>query len=167
MCRVFNFDVPFNAEDYVHRIGRTGRAGASGLAVSFVAPSDTRLVSDIEKLIKQKIDLEPVEFDEDAPDIRRQGRINDGRRLYEHSSDAASARSGSAGAGAHGERRRESSRPAPAPRDPFFDQPYQAPTEPVVPTWEASAKPVGARVSANIKPRKRLAALFKSESTPG
>ena len=33
---VFNFDVPFNAEDYVHRIGRTGRAGASGLAVTLV-----------------------------------------------------------------------------------------------------------------------------------
>ena len=34
---VFNFDVPFNAEDYVHRIGRTGRAGASGVAVSFIS----------------------------------------------------------------------------------------------------------------------------------
>ena len=42
---VFNFDVPFNAEDYVHRIGRTGRAGASGLAVTLVTRDDTRLVS--------------------------------------------------------------------------------------------------------------------------
>ena len=41
---VFNFDIPFNAEDYVHRIGRTGRAGASGLAVSFVSKSDARLI---------------------------------------------------------------------------------------------------------------------------
>src|SRR6516164_177650 len=56
---VFNFDVPFNAEDYVHRIGRTGRAGASGLAVTLVTRDDSRLVSDIEKLIKKKIDLEP------------------------------------------------------------------------------------------------------------
>jgi ATP-dependent RNA helicase RhlE len=38
---VFNFDIPFNAEDYVHRIGRTGRAGASGLAVTFVSRSAT------------------------------------------------------------------------------------------------------------------------------
>ncbi len=45
---VFNFDVPFNAEDYVHRIGRTGRAGASGLAVTLVSGSDARLVADIE-----------------------------------------------------------------------------------------------------------------------
>src|SRR5665647_711628 len=79
---VFNFDVPFNAEDYIHRIGRTGRAGQSGLAVTFVSPSDTRLVGDIEKLIKTKIELEAVEFDEDVPDIHKQGRINDGCLLY-------------------------------------------------------------------------------------
>ena len=79
---VFNFDVPFNAEDYVHRIGRTGRAGASGLAVSFVASSDQRLVTDIEKLIKTKIEIEPMEFEEDTPRISEQGRINDGRRMY-------------------------------------------------------------------------------------
>ena len=39
---VFNFDVPFNAEDYVHRIGRTGRAGASGLAITLVSRDDAR-----------------------------------------------------------------------------------------------------------------------------
>ena len=49
---VFNFDVPFHAEDYVHRIGRTGRAGASGLAVTLVARDDLRLVGEIEKLLK-------------------------------------------------------------------------------------------------------------------
>ncbi|MDP1293699.1 C-terminal helicase domain-containing protein, partial [Klebsiella variicola] len=59
---VFNFDVPFNAEDYVHRIGRTGRAGASGLAVTLVTKSDARLVADIEKLIKRKIDLDAFEL---------------------------------------------------------------------------------------------------------
>ena len=64
---VFNFDVPFNAEDYVHRIGRTGRAGASGLAITLVARDDTRLVSDIEKLIKKKIEIEPFELDDDRP----------------------------------------------------------------------------------------------------
>src|SRR5215212_9888007 len=61
---VFNFDVPFNAEDYVHRIGRTGRAGASGLAVTLVSRDDSRLVADIEKLIGKKIELEPLELDE-------------------------------------------------------------------------------------------------------
>ena len=70
---VFNFDVPFNAEDYVHRIGRTGRAGASGLAVTLVSRDDARLVADIEKLIKKKIELEPLELDDEraAPRLPR------------------------------------------------------------------------------------------------
>ncbi|MFX8347290.1 C-terminal helicase domain-containing protein, partial [Acinetobacter baumannii] len=44
---VINFDLPFNAEDYVHRIGRTGRAGASGDALSLFAPGDERFLADI------------------------------------------------------------------------------------------------------------------------
>ncbi|MEY8688695.1 MAG: DEAD/DEAH box helicase, partial [Leptothrix sp. (in: b-proteobacteria)] len=64
---VFNFDIPFSAEDYVHRIGRTGRAGASGLAVSLVTRDDARLVSDIEKLIKKTIEVEPIEFNDERP----------------------------------------------------------------------------------------------------
>ena len=64
---VFNFDVPYNAEDYVHRIGRTGRAGASGLAVTLVDRDDVRLVGDIERLIKKKIELEPFELVDDRP----------------------------------------------------------------------------------------------------
>jgi ATP-dependent RNA helicase RhlE len=64
---VFNFDVPFNAEDYVHRIGRTGRAGASGLAVTLVTRDDARLVADIEKLIKKKLEIEPIELEDAFP----------------------------------------------------------------------------------------------------
>ena len=52
---VINFDLPYNAEDYVHRIGRTGRAGASGDAISIYSDKDERLLQDIEKLIKQTI----------------------------------------------------------------------------------------------------------------
>jgi ATP-dependent RNA helicase RhlE len=52
---VINFDLPYNAEDYVHRIGRTGRAGASGDAISIYSDKDERLLVDIEKLIKQSI----------------------------------------------------------------------------------------------------------------
>ena len=52
---VINFDLPYNAEDYVHRIGRTGRAGASGDAISVYSDKDERLLVDIEKLIKQTI----------------------------------------------------------------------------------------------------------------
>ena len=52
---VINYDLPYNAEDYVHRIGRTGRAGASGEAIAFFSPDEERYLLDIEKLIKTKI----------------------------------------------------------------------------------------------------------------
>jgi ATP-dependent RNA helicase RhlE len=54
--QVINFDVPRSPEDYVHRIGRTGRAGLTGEAISLVAPDDQEAMAAIEKLIKKKID---------------------------------------------------------------------------------------------------------------
>ncbi|MBC7711388.1 MAG: DEAD/DEAH box helicase [Rhizobacter sp.] len=64
---VVNYELPFVAEDYVHRIGRTGRAGASGTAVSFVSPDDGKLLAEIEKLIKRKLDEQP------SPDLSGYG----------------------------------------------------------------------------------------------
>jgi len=156
---VFNFDVPFNPEDYVHRIGRTGRAGASGLAVTLVSNSDGRLVADLEKLLKKKIDLEPLEFDEDRP----RGRINDGRRTWRERGELGDPRDAM-------ERERAARpprdlRPASAPKDPFFDQPYEAPEGDAKPAWENAAKPAVNRVSANIKARgRKVAALFRQPS---
>lgn len=57
---VVNYDLPHNAEDYVHRIGRTGRAGASGVAISFVTPEDDKYFDAIKKLIKKDLQLVPV-----------------------------------------------------------------------------------------------------------
>jgi ATP-dependent RNA helicase RhlE len=54
--QVINFDVPHSPEDYVHRIGRTGRAGMTGEAISLVAPEDAEALAAIEKLIKKRID---------------------------------------------------------------------------------------------------------------
>ena len=165
---VFNFDVPFNAEDYVHRIGRTGRAGASGLAVSFVASSDQRLVADIEKLIKTKIELEPMEFDSEQPRATEkfgdQGYASDGRRMHREAENA-STRERADRPEARQRREYTPRRQAPAPRDPFFDQPYESTAAPdSQPAWEAAAKVNPARngVSANIKPKKNIAALFKT-----
>src|SRR6187551_1661390 len=158
---VFNFDVPFNAEDYVHRIGRTGRAGASGLAVSFVSSSDQRLVADIEKLIKTKIELEPIEFEENSPRAS-DGRINDGRRMYREGDEGSSPREARPSREPRERREHLPHRQPAAPRDPFFDQPYEATAAPdAQPAWEAAAKATPARssVSANIKPKKKVAAL--------
>ena len=55
--KVINFDLPQVAEDYVHRIGRTGRAGASGMAISLVAPSDVPMLRDIEKILGKPMSL--------------------------------------------------------------------------------------------------------------
>ena len=172
---VFNFDIPFNAEDYVHRIGRTGRAGASGLAISFVSNTDQRLVGDLEKLLKKKIELEAVEFEEDQP----RGRINTGRRHWGEDDprdvlDAVpAARSSSGPLQGHRESREgregRDSRgrrsggfvPAPVNRDPFFDKPYEAPSAEARPDWEAAQKAATRSISTNIKPRRKVAALFK------
>ena len=54
VSHVFNYDVPSHSEDYVHRIGRTGRAGRKGETVMFVAPSDSKYYGDILKLINMK-----------------------------------------------------------------------------------------------------------------
>ncbi len=58
---VVNFDLPHIPEDYVHRIGRTGRAGASGEALSLVCGEDRPLLAAIERLINKKIEVRPVE----------------------------------------------------------------------------------------------------------
>jgi ATP-dependent RNA helicase RhlE len=143
---VFNFDVPFNAEDYVHRIGRTGRAGQSGLAVTLVARDDVRLVADIEKLIKKKIEIEPFELDDDRP-----RRPPPRERIREEGSDEPRAVAVP----------REPRRSAPS-ADPFFDKPYEAPDSQVPPAWEAEVRPPapsGVR-SPSIRPKKKVASLL-------
>ena len=57
---VINFDVPHDSEDYVHRIGRTGRAGSHGLAIMLATREDGRLVDAIEKLTKQTFEQKPL-----------------------------------------------------------------------------------------------------------
>ena len=178
---VFNFDVPFNAEDYVHRIGRTGRAGASGLAVTLVSPSDTRLVGDIEKLIKKKIDIETLDMGGERSDDRRgSDRQSDRGGDRRAAPREGGSRDGGSreGGGLWGRRdhsdprdvldapreRRSSFRPAPVNRDPFFEKPYEAPSSEAAPVWESAKPAAGARssISANIKPKRKVAALFKT-----
>jgi len=156
---VFNFDVPFNAEDYVHRIGRTGRAGASGIAVTLVTRSDARNIADIEKLIKQKIDLLPIEVEEERPARRPRREFESGERTGELRRDDS---------------RREDPPPRPAyrapsaSRDPFFDKPYEAKAETEKAAWEKGPAPAApARgLTSGAKPKKKVAALFGAKPEP-
>ena len=56
VSHVYNFDIPTHAEDYVHRIGRTGRAGRKGNSVTLVQPDEFKYLKDVEKLIEKDID---------------------------------------------------------------------------------------------------------------
>ncbi|MGC8468827.1 MAG: DEAD/DEAH box helicase, partial [Acetobacteraceae bacterium] len=88
LSHVFNFDVPHHAEDYVHRIGRTGRAGREGHAFTLATPEDRLAVEAIEKLTGQVIPrmqvegLDPVEWAE-AAGSGRGGRRGPARRAAE------------------------------------------------------------------------------------
>ena len=62
ITHVINFDVPTNPEDYVHRIGRTGRAGKKGTAITLVLKKEVRYIDEIEKLIKMKIKNLNIDF---------------------------------------------------------------------------------------------------------
>ena len=64
ISHVINFDVPINPEDYVHRIGRTGRAGKKGTAITFILKKDTKYLQEIEKLIKMKIKIFNINLEE-------------------------------------------------------------------------------------------------------
>ncbi len=78
VSHIFNFDVPHHPDDYVHRIGRTGRAGLSGTAITIVAPSDGKAVSAIERLIGQTIPW----MGEPAAAEARESRPREGERSH-------------------------------------------------------------------------------------
>ncbi|MGF1690014.1 DEAD/DEAH box helicase [Photobacterium kagoshimensis] len=82
---VVNFDMPFKAEDYVHRIGRTGRAGLTGRAVSLMSVDEEPLLRAIEDLLDKRLPQEWLEgYEPDptiqAPDHLRRGRSSEKRR---------------------------------------------------------------------------------------
>jgi superfamily II DNA/RNA helicase len=151
---VFNFDVPFNAEDYVHRIGRTGRAGASGLAITLVTRDDARMIAEIERLIRRKIEIEPIELEDERPRRPR-------RRSFDDDAEGVPE--------AVAERQLPRVPPVIALRrpadDPFFDRPYE-PAGSGAAAWEKSAAelkpaaPARPGLSPNIRPKKKVASLL-------
>jgi superfamily II DNA/RNA helicase len=83
VSHIFNFDVPWQADDYVHRIGRTGRAGKEGRSLTLVTPEDIKQLKDIEKMLG--VDVTWIGEAPSAEDIadgskRRRGRGGRGAR---------------------------------------------------------------------------------------
>jgi superfamily II DNA/RNA helicase len=147
---VINYDLPYNAEDYVHRIGRTGRAGASGDAMSLFTDKDDRLLTDIEKLIKQTIKRGTLEGFEPSAGRSRGERVERDRGdRGERDQDRRRERPGrSSGSSAASAPRREKV-------DPWFLKPYE-PNGSAAPRVERTTA-----ASPSIKPAKRpVAALL-------
>ncbi|WP_051306478.1 DEAD/DEAH box helicase [Massilia alkalitolerans] len=115
---VVNYDLPNVPEDYVHRIGRTGRAGATGEAVSLVCVDEHQMLKDIEKLIKQTLprhvipgfepDLnakaQPIQLRSGAPGHANRGGRPGGNRSGQGQPRSAGASAGSGGGGGNGGR---------------------------------------------------------------
>ncbi len=148
---VINYDLPYNAEDYVHRIGRTGRAGASGDAISIYSDKDERLLADIEKLIKQTIKRgELAGFVAPARAASREERPGERRARRPEGGDSVPR---SSAPYERSERGPRSSGPLPRREkvDPWFLKPYE-PTVAAAPAAPASA--------VSSKPRQKVAALL-------
>jgi ATP-dependent RNA helicase RhlE len=71
---VINYEIPSAAEDYVHRIGRTGRAGASGIAISLVSEEEDKYFAEIEKLIKKNITKQQANISKSTDHSKREAR---------------------------------------------------------------------------------------------
>jgi ATP-dependent RNA helicase RhlE len=138
---VINFDLPYNAEDYVHRIGRTGRAGASGDAISLYSDKDARSLADIEKMIKHKINrLELTGFTPSRAGERRP-RYEEQEVRQERQAPVRSAY----GRAPQGGPRKEKI-------DPWFLKPY----EPAPPSVQHEDSQEG----HSAKPKQKVAALL-------
>ncbi|MCD8516223.1 MAG: DEAD/DEAH box helicase [Burkholderiaceae bacterium] len=112
---VINYDLPYSAEDYVHRIGRTGRAGALGDAISLYTPAQEKLLIEVEKLIKRPIERGELDVPKAYP------RSSD-RAL---SSGAARDRGRERGSDRGRGRDRTYIEPPKPPVDEFFLKPYE------------------------------------------
>jgi ATP-dependent RNA helicase RhlE len=114
VSHVFNFELPNVPEQYVHRIGRTARAGADGIAISFCADDEKPYLRDIEKLTRQKITLKslPDDFQAEAAKLLKSRKPvvmtrdeQNGRNGRAQQGGARGGRAGGAEAAAAGERR--------------------------------------------------------------
>ena len=153
---VINYDLPHSPEDYVHRIGRTGRAGASGMALSLMVDHDQKALAEIEKLTKRKLDVQELQLPDSARG-RGERRSRDDRRGHREGGEETARSEDSRGIGApsrsgrdRGSRREGNLRghapsaeraaryPAPQPvvDDPLFHAPY-VPSEPAAAAADA------------------------------
>jgi ATP-dependent RNA helicase RhlE len=130
--QVINFDIPHSPEDYVHRIGRTGRAGLTGEAISLVAPDDFEAFAAIEKLIRRKVERVLVpSFEPNTGAVA--ALMGDEHRRRPRPQPRPQARP-------EHKPRPATAQQQPRPSDPIFSKPYE-PAQGPAPKPEPAAAP--------------------------
>jgi len=158
---VINYEIPSAPEDYVHRIGRTGRAGAFGKAISLVSPDEERYLKEIEKLIKKDIEKETAVVPQAAKGRAPRGEHHErshaprGEHVERSHAPREHAERSHAPREEHAERSHPP-RPA-APKKPSHDAWFDKPYEPSV---SAIPEPAKQPEQTTGKPKKQVAALF-------
>jgi ATP-dependent RNA helicase RhlE len=151
---VINYEIPHAPEDYVHRIGRTGRAGAFGKAISLVSPEEEKYLKEIEKLIRKDIDKETAVIPHQARSSSRSAP----REPHGHAPRGEHTERSHSSRGEFAER--SHARPA-APKkpshDPWFDKPYEPSSTAAIPA-QPEQHPVA-------KTKKPVAAIFQRKSS--
>ena len=176
---VINYDLPYSPEDYIHRIGRTGRAGASGVALSLMSAADERLLDGIQKLLKRELPQQTLEVAGGRPERAageshgradrppREAREARPPRETREPREARETREPREARDTASAPRRDS-RPSGYPsraklpgysQDPFFYKPYEPPTQPEAVTEEAG-QPAGGAAMRRRQSARPVAALL-------
>jgi superfamily II DNA/RNA helicase len=168
---VINYDLPHSAEDYVHRIGRTGRAGAKGEAIALYAPAEEKYLLDIEKLIKTTVPRAVLHIPGELLARAAPREARTGASSERPARTASSGRSGERGTERSTERSSERSadRPArpsrysapPKPIDEFFTKPYEPSPAALAAAAQANAAPAKPVLGAKRQVGLLLGGAFK------
>ncbi|MEK6685813.1 MAG: DEAD/DEAH box helicase [Pseudomonadota bacterium] len=168
LTHVINFELPNNPEDYVHRIGRTGRAGTKGFAISLVGREENQLLIGIEKLLKTKVNIEEIKGFESInlqPHVLEKEKPIDAKKLKRNVASAHSkkmnlfVKQDEAVMRFNKEVTHKNTRRLEKTEDPLFTQPYVPKFSDVmlIKQDEMSKKSVHKRLSQSNRP---LPALF-------
>jgi superfamily II DNA/RNA helicase len=136
VSHIFNFDVPTHAEDYVHRIGRTGRAGLTGTSITIATSLDRKYVAGIEKMLG--VPIPPMQVEADA---ERAASFHRGRAEREHGEQDSGHEHRERHAHGRGERR------------PRHSEPAETSVQPPEPAAQAEIPAVAAEPAHHDRPR--------------
>jgi ATP-dependent RNA helicase RhlE len=161
---VINYELPYTPEDYVHRIGRTGRAGLAGEAISFMGADETKMLADIEKLLKRSIPRLELPAGFDAEDRSGRSSRHSSREDRGPRGGRPGEREARSSHGARSQERVRDHRPShakptshkpPAGSDFDFTKPYEP-----APKSEAQSSSEGAAPPPRGRPKRPTAALL-------